>query len=461
VLAGLAYIGTQIGLWRLAGMAYHPPQALRTMVTFGPALVSSENSHIGVMLHSVLLYLFSGYTEGSLLVASGNILGTTALLQYLEMFLNNIQSREHFKSELQKAGFDPDDDLGYMTLGRWLKTLVPVWQLARRAAGIRGGVVVHRDIKYHTFQSGRSLRIDVYLHQRAIQPGGGGSGGGGGGGGGSGATHKLPCFMYIHGGGFITGDKAFASIPLLYQVAAKGYVVVSVNYRLAPRVPYHSQLVDCKRALKFVKEELSHKFRIDPDFVVVGGESAGGQLALMMALTHKDKQYQPGFEDTDCTLQGCIDLYGVHDMLDSRDSWARYDFGGFKQFIKRVVVQNTKSEVIEKVSPLWIVQQPSTVFDPPPPIMGIHGTHDSLVPIMDAEIFYQHLADMRHQHATWKSLSSGSSTTTTTTNDAYVRLPNTHHAFNYLLSARSVACGDAVTTFMGKLARDCGAQPRM
>ena len=51
--------------------------------------------------------------------------------------------------------------------------------------------------------------------------------------------------------------------------------------------------------------------------VAVAGESAGGHLALVLALTGGDKRWQPGFERLDCTVCACVDVHGVHDFEDS------------------------------------------------------------------------------------------------------------------------------------------------
>jgi acetyl esterase/lipase len=59
--------------------------------------------------------------------------------------------------------------------------------------------------------------------------------------------------------------------------------------------------------------------------IIIGGESAGGHLASLMASTANDVRYQAGFEDVDTTVQGLIDLYGAHDWLDENHSWTKRD----------------------------------------------------------------------------------------------------------------------------------------
>lgn len=76
------------------------------------------------------------------------------------------------------------------------------------------------------------------------------------------------------------------------------------------------------------------QFGGDPDFVMVGGESAGGHLSMMLAMTPNEAVYQNGFEDTDTTVNGCIDLYGAHDLTDANDEFQQRDLKGeFRFFI--------------------------------------------------------------------------------------------------------------------------------
>jgi len=77
---------------------------------------------------------------------------------------------------------------------------------------------------------------------------------------------NAPVLLYIHGGGWVTGHKQFHSIPLIYQVAKAGWLVVTINYRLCSMpgvriVP--EQLSDCKRGASFqpIRERHRHQYR--------------------------------------------------------------------------------------------------------------------------------------------------------------------------------------------------------
>lgn len=94
----------------------------------------------------------------------------------------------------------------------------------------------------------------------------------------------LPVYVYFHGGGWTSGDKAAVTKYCANQ-AVGGMVVVNVNYRQAPRFHMGHVLEDANAALTWVRTCI-RRYGGDPDCVVLGGDSAGGQIAaLLMAAT--------------------------------------------------------------------------------------------------------------------------------------------------------------------------------
>ncbi len=90
----------------------------------------------------------------------------------------------------------------------------------------------------------------------------------------------LPVYVYFHGGGWTSGDKASLTKYCASQ-AEGGMVVVNVNYRRAPRHRMADMIADASAALDWVGARIS-EFGGDPRAVVVGGDSAGGQLAALV-----------------------------------------------------------------------------------------------------------------------------------------------------------------------------------
>lgn len=96
------------------------------------------------------------------------------------------------------------------------------------------------------------------------------------------------CLIWYHGGGWVIGDLASAD-PTARKLANRtGAVVVSVDYRLAPEHPYPAAVDDCVAAFDAVTQEAA-ELGIDPTRVAVGGDSAGGNLAAVVAIDARDR----------------------------------------------------------------------------------------------------------------------------------------------------------------------------
>ncbi len=87
---------------------------------------------------------------------------------------------------------------------------------------------------------------------------------------------------------------------------------VAINYRLSPRATWPAHIVDCKRAVAWVREHIA-EYGGDPGFIAVSGGSAGGHLSSLLALTPNQPEWQPGFEDMDTSVDACLPFYGVYD----------------------------------------------------------------------------------------------------------------------------------------------------
>jgi acetyl esterase/lipase len=90
----------------------------------------------------------------------------------------------------------------------------------------------------------------------------------------------LPVYVYFHGGGWTSGDKA-ALTKYCASQSVDGIVVVNANYRRARRAHMGQILEDASRVLTWVQENIA-SFGGDPGSLVLGGDSAGGQIAALL-----------------------------------------------------------------------------------------------------------------------------------------------------------------------------------
>ncbi|PBN45416.1 alpha/beta hydrolase [Sphingobium sp. D43FB] len=115
-----------------------------------------------------------------------------------------------------------------------------------------------------------------------------------------------PAILHIHGGGMILGTADMASRSIGPLAEAMGFVAASVEYRLAPETPFPGPQEDCYAALEWLVAQ-ADSLGIDPQHIVVMGESAGGGLAAALAQMARDRG--------DIALAGQILIYP---MLDHR-----------------------------------------------------------------------------------------------------------------------------------------------
>ena len=103
-----------------------------------------------------------------------------------------------------------------------------------------------------------------------------------------GAQH-VPGILWIHGGGYATGFRQMVHASRAAALARQcGAVVVSPGYRLSARWPYPAALQDCYAALLYMKEH-ARKLGVDDARLMVGGESAGGGLAVAVCMMARDR----------------------------------------------------------------------------------------------------------------------------------------------------------------------------
>lgn len=243
---------------------------------------------------------------------------------------------------------------------------------------------------------------------------------------------RAPVLVQIPGGAWILGNKENQAYPLLSHLAARGWVCVSISYRLAPANPWPAHLHDVKRALAWVKENIAD-FGGDPDFVAVTGGSAGGHLASLAALTPNEPALQPGFEGADTSVAAAVPVYGRYDWV-SRHGPGR---GQFMAFLERAVVHRRYAEapeVFEAASPVRRVHPEA------PPFFVLHGDADSLIPVEEAREFVEALRAVSREPV------------------GYAELPGAQHAFELFGSPRGRHTAVAVEAFLNSV-RTRRAQP--
>jgi arylformamidase len=160
---------------------------------------------------------------------------------------------------------------------------LPLFVAILALASTAGSQTVKRDIPY-TDAADKKLSLDVYAPADA---------------------KDLPVVFWIHGGGWQGGDKDQVKLkPQMFM--AKGFVFVSINYRLLPDVDMGTLIRDVARSFRWVEDHIA-EYGGDPKRVLVGGHSAGAQLAAILCT---DERYLKEQGVPFSVLLGCVPVDG-------------------------------------------------------------------------------------------------------------------------------------------------------
>lgn len=166
-------------------------------------------------------------------------------------------------------------------------------------AQFANGVVGVPDVVYQSPTGFRPLTLDLYRPGRRPN------------------ARPLPLVVYVHGGAWRGGHAraagAFADFPaVLASLAARGFVVASINYRLSGEARYPAAADDVRAAIGYLRTN-ARRFGIDPGRVILWGASAGAQLAALAALRCERAETRRPDGDDRC-VQGVVAWYGIFDL---------------------------------------------------------------------------------------------------------------------------------------------------
>jgi acetyl esterase/lipase len=228
--------------------------------------------------------------------------------------------------------------------------------------------------------------------------------------------------IQVPGGAWALNGRRPQAYTLMSRMVQLGWICVSIDYSKSPRATFPAHLIDVKRAIAWVRENIAD-YGGDPDFIAITGGSAGGHLASLAALTPNDPTFQPGFEHADTTVQAVAPYYGVYDFTDSENMHPL-----MLPFLEQFVIKARYADEPERFAAASPI---SYVHSDAPPFFLLHGEKDELVPSGQARAF---CAALRGAGASWV---------------AHAELGNAHHAFDITPTVRSQLAAEAVADFLG------------
>ena len=256
---------------------------------------------------------------------------------------------------------------------------------AHASVAFPDGVTAFPSVPYETLPGFRPMTLDLFLPPKRFDQ-----------------KSPRPVIIYIHGGGWIGGGPrrsgAFSDWPkVLAAMAARGYVVASVSYRFAAEAPFPAAIQDVKAAIRFLRANAT-LYHVDGSRFVTFGQSAGGHLASLAALTcgvaalappelaqskaanvEIARAHADGAETASDCVQGAVSWYGIYDFATMpKGTVANLSPVDLFLHCKEGVCD---PDVVRQASPLTYVSAKT------PPMLILHGEKDRQVPVAQSLAF--------------------------------------------------------------------------
>ena len=129
--------------------------------------------------------------------------------------------------------------------------------------------------------------------------------------------------LQIHGGAWVIGNKDQQGLPLMYHLAARGWVCVAINYRLSPKATWPDAAPRLQARARWVRAHIA-EYGGDPDYVVVTGGSAGGHLTALMGSPQRPA-VPARIRDVDTHVRAMVPFYGVYDWTNRFGQRGKHD----------------------------------------------------------------------------------------------------------------------------------------
>jgi len=241
-------------------------------------------------------------------------------------------------------------------------------------------------------------------------------------------AEPAPVLIFVPGGAWVHGSRMLQGYALMSHLAAKGWVCLSVDYRVAPNHRWPQHIADVKAAIAWARANVD-RFGGDRNFVTIAGCSAGGHLAALAGLTVGDPQFQDHLpEGSDTSVDAVVGIYGRYCWEDRSTTEREL----FVEFLERVVVGHKldkRPEVFRSASPM------AQIHPAAPPFLVVHGSGDNIIPVAQAQSFVDRLRAVSRAPV------------------GYIEMPGAGHGFDMTDGARTGAAATAIGLFLNEIHR--------
>ena len=218
-------------------------------------------------------------------------------------------------------------------------------------------------------------------------------------------TDSRPAIVFVHGGGWASGSRGDLS-PVVKAQLRRGWVVVSIDYRLSDRVDWPAPVHDVDRAIRYVRANAG-LLGVNPDIVVSSGHSAGAHLALAQGLGGD----RPSFTAPDLPAElaavsgrpsAIVGMSGPVDL----SLWVEQDWEGGSHVMNLLLgCDNSLWDVLScSLSQLESASVVDLLDPSDPPVFISHGVADEVVNPVQAFTLYSRAAELGMTDRVWLDL---------------------------------------------------------
>jgi acetyl esterase/lipase len=182
----------------------------------------------------------------------------------------------------------------------------------------------------------------------------------------------FPLVVWIHGGAWMLGIKEWDNVKYLVR---HGYAIASIDYRFSTEAPFPAQIQDCNAALNFILAQATN-YGVSPKRFVVGGGSAGGQLALLLGLARDGKDFGA---DKSIKPLAILDFFGPTDFTRGRDDLKAIHSEKGVEIFDDAVGKLLGAPVDQSSAEAWLASPIQYVSAASPPVLIVHGAQNDMV----------------------------------------------------------------------------------
>ncbi len=196
-----------------------------------------------------------------------------------------------------------------------------------------------------------------------------------------------PCVVFVQGSAWMPQD-VYAQLPRVSKLAERGYVVAVVEYRHSGIAPFPAQIMDTRNAIRFLRVN-AEQYHIDPEQIIVSGDSSGGHTAMFTGMIHDDVENNL-FPGVSAEVKGIVNYYGSTSVMaeDSNPTQLLHCQADSPEgMVMGHVDLRDNMELKRKLSVECNITEESVI----PPTIILHGTKDLIVNCEGSAVLYRQM----------------------------------------------------------------------